>query len=112
MVPLAEKSQRTKTPLTAEQRKQRQLLLNQLIYEMDEKPIYYAGYKDVLNGTKEPASITGASYLQSYSVELIQEFLFTHPLRQRVRILASEIGVQIDKKNGVHATSLSMRKYV
>ncbi len=98
MVPVEEKSKRRKTALTPEQRKQRQLLLNQLVYEMDEKPIYYAGYRDVLNGLKEPEAIMGASYLQSYLIEIIQEFLFAHPLRKRFRILASEVGVQIGKK--------------
>ena len=98
MIPVEEKRKRSNPPLTPEQRRQRQLLLSQLVYEMDDEPIYYAGYQEVLNGTKEPEAIRGASYLQSYLVEIIQDFLFTHPLRQRFRILASEIGVQIDKK--------------
>lgn len=99
MIPVAEKSQRTKTPLTPEQRRQRQLLLNQLVYEMeDEKPVYYAGYKDVLNGNKEPEEIMGSSGLQSYLVEIIQDFLFTHRLRNHFRYLSSEVGVQIRKK--------------
>ena len=93
-----EKSKPRKAPLTPEQRRQRQLLLRQLVYEMDDKPIYYAGYRDVLNGLKEPEAIMGASYLQSHLVEIIQEFLFAHPLRQKFRILASELGVQIEKK--------------
>ncbi len=88
-----------KTAMTPEQRRQRQFLLNQLTYEMEnEKPVYYAGYRDVLNGTSQPEEIMGASYLQSYLIEIIQEFLFMHPLRSRFRILANELGVQIDKK--------------
>lgn len=98
MTPVAEKRQRTKTPLTPEQRRQRQLLLSQLVYEMDDKPIYYAGYQDVLNGNKEPEEIMGSSGLQSYLVEIIQDFLFTHQLRKRFRYLSSEVGVQIRKK--------------
>lgn len=99
MTSVEEKSKRPKTALTPEQRRQRQLLLSQLVYEMEaEKPVYYAGYQDVLNGKKEPEEIRGASYLQSYLIEIIQDFLFTHPLRNRFRILASEVGVQIDKK--------------
>lgn len=97
MIPV-EKSSRSKTTLTPEQRRQRQLLLSQLVYEMDDKPIYYAGYRDVLAGLKEPEAIMGSSYLQSYLVEIIQDFLFTHPLRHQFRILSSELGVQIDKK--------------
>lgn len=98
MIPVEEKSKPHKVVLTPEHRRQRQLLLRQLVYEMDDKPIYYAGYRDVLKGLLEPEAIMGASYLQSYLVEILQEFLFTHPMRQRFRILASEIGVQIDKK--------------
>ena len=98
MIPVEEKSKPQKIVPTPEQRRQRQLLLRQLVYEMDDKPIYYAGYRDVLKGLLEPEAIMGASYLQSYLVEILQEFLFTHPMRQRFRILASEIGVQIDKK--------------
>lgn len=98
MIPVAEKKTRTKTPLTPEQRKHRQFLLSQLVYEMDDKPIYYAGYKDVLNETKEPEAVMGSSYLQSYLVEIIQRFLFSHPFNSRFRILASELGVQIDKR--------------
>lgn len=99
MVPVEEKNKRKKTVLTPEQRRQRQLLLSQLVYEMeDEKPVYYAGYQDVLNGIKEPEEIMGSSGLQSYLVEIIQDFLFTHQLRNRFRYLASEVGVQIRKK--------------
>lgn len=97
MVPVEEKSKHGK--LTPEQRRQRQLLLSQLVYEMeDEKPVYYAGYRDVLDGFKESEEIMGSSYLQSYLIEIIQEFLFAHPLRSRFRILASEVGVQIGRK--------------
>lgn len=98
MTPTAEKRIRRTPSLTPEQRKQRQLLLNQLVYEMDDKPIYYAGYRDVLNGLLEPEAIMGSSYLQSYLVEIIQRFLFNHSFNSRFRILASELGVQIDKK--------------
>ena len=53
-----------KAAMTPEQRRQRQFLLNQLVYEMDdEKPVYYAGYRDVLNGIKEPEEIMGSSGL-------------------------------------------------
>ncbi|MBD2756058.1 PDDEXK family nuclease [Spirosoma validum] len=98
MTPVEETTKPKKAAMTPEQRRQRQLLLSQLVYEMDDKPIYYAGYRDVLNGLKEPEAIMGASYLQSYLVEIIQRFLFSHPYNNQFRILASELGVQIDKK--------------
>lgn len=98
MTSAEEKRKPRKTVLTSEQRRQRQLLLSQLVYEMDDKPIYYAGYRDVLNGLKEPEAIMGSSGLQSYLVEIIQRFLFSHPYNTRLRIMASEVGVQIRKK--------------
>lgn len=37
-----------------------------LIYEMvDNQPIYYRGYKDVLNGVKDVEDIMGSSLLQA-----------------------------------------------
>ena len=99
MTPVEEKRKRPRTTLTPEQRRQRQLLLSQLVYEMeDEKPVYYAGYQDVLNGRKEPEEIMGSSGLQSYLVEIVQRFLFAHPFNTRLQIMASEVGVQIRKK--------------
>lgn len=99
MTPVGENIKSRKAALTSEQRRQRQLLLSQLVYEMDdEKPVYYAGYRDVLNGIKEAEEIMGSGGLQSFLVEIIQDFLFTHKLRNRFRYLASEVGVQIRKK--------------
>ncbi|GAB3710757.1 hypothetical protein GCM10027592_47740 [Spirosoma flavus] len=98
MIPVEEKRKPRKTALTPEQRRQQQLLLSQLVYEMDEKPIYYAGYRDVLKGLKEPEEIMGSSGLQSFLVEIVQRFLFAHPYNKRLRIMSSEVGVQIRKK--------------
>ena len=99
MTPVEENVTSKKETPTSEQRRQRQLLLSQLVYEMeDEKPVYYAGYRDVLNGLKEAEEIMGSSGLQSFLVEIVQRFLFSHPFNTRLRIMASEVGVQIRKK--------------
>ncbi len=83
-----------RTALTPEQRRQRRLLLSQLIYEMEDgKPIYYAGYRDVLSELREPEEIMGSSGLQSFLIETLQDFLFTHEQRQRFRYLTNEVGV-------------------
>jgi hypothetical protein len=101
MIPVEEKSKQKKVALTPEQRRQRQLLLSQLVYEMDdEKPVYYAGYRDVLNGTKEPEEIMGSSGLQSFLVEIFQRFLFAHPFNTRLRIMSNEVGCRFVRKNG------------
>ncbi len=99
MTPTTPAKQTPKLVLTPEQRQERTRLLAILTYEMDEgKPIYYAGYQDVLSGQREVEEIMGSSYLQSYLIEVIQDFLFTHPLRKRFRYLSNEIGVQIKRK--------------
>lgn len=90
--------------LSPDERRQRQRdresTLAQLVYETDSagKPIYYAGFEQVINNTKTPEDIMGASGLQSYIVNLIQDFLYTHPLKREFVYLANEIGVQIKKK--------------
>ncbi|QKZ13176.1 Uma2 family endonuclease [Spirosoma sp. KUDC1026] len=99
MIPVDETITPKKNAMTLEQRRRRRLLLNQLVYEMeDEKPVYYAGYREVLNGTKVPEEIMGSSGLQSFLVEIIQRYLFAHPFNRRFRYLSSEVGVQLRKK--------------
>ena len=50
--------------------------LESMIYEMDEgTPIYYRGYRQVLNGAKSPEQIMGSGILRSLVIKLIQEFL-------------------------------------
>jgi hypothetical protein len=69
-----------------------------LIYEMDEgKPIYYRGYKDVLNGTKTPEQIMGSSSLQSLMVSLIMEFVIRN-CDDEFLALPGELGFIFGKK--------------
>ena len=50
---------------------------SQLIYEeMDGMPIYYRGYKDVLNESKTLDDIMSSSQLQSLIVSLLLKYLF------------------------------------
>jgi Uma2 family endonuclease len=91
-------------PLSPDERRQRQrdreATLAQLIYETDSagKPIYYAGFQQVINNTKTPEDIMGASGLQSYLVDLVMNFFHLHPQAKTYRFLYNEIGVQIKKK--------------
>ena len=63
-----------------------------LIYEMDEgTPIYYRGYKEVLNKKKTLEQITGSSALQSLLIVLIIKHLSNH-LSNDYAILSSELG--------------------
>lgn len=83
-------------PKTAEQR-QREKLLAQLIYETDASgmPIYYKGYRRVLNGICEPEEIMGASYLQSFLANVLLDFLYAHPLKSGLKFFTNEFGIQI-----------------
>jgi len=70
-----------------------------LIYEMDEgTPIYYRGYRDVLNKTKTAEQIMGSSILQSLLIFLIQKKLIAL-LDNNFLILPSELGFKFAKKS-------------
>jgi hypothetical protein len=70
---------------------------------VDGKPLYYKGYQEVLNGTKQPENIMGSdvspsSYLQSFIVmQLI--LLIAKKLPDPYRMLSSEVGLQLGKRN-------------
>ena len=98
---IADKTRQTRSPeALKQQRRERERQLAQLIYETDAsgKPIYYRGYREVLNGTIQPTDIMGASALQSYMVNILLDFLYSHPLKKKFMYLSSEISVQIAHK--------------
>ena len=73
-----------------------------LVYEiMDGKPIYYKGYKAVLNNTKKPDDITGSSSLQSILVTYILSVLFKMLNENHFWILTNEAGIHLDKNNNL-----------
>ncbi len=75
------------------------LVPDSLIYEMDEgQPIYYRGYKDVLNKTKTLEQIMGTSILQSLLIELIKDSIKLQ-LCKEYTVLSSELGIQFSKKS-------------
>ena len=77
----------------------KQLIPDFLIYEMDEgKPIYYKGYKEVLNKTKTAEQIMGSSALQSLLVTLILDVL-RDKLSDNYLRLSAELGFKFKKKS-------------
>lgn len=103
MTPTNEKLFQPPLPLAGKRRQQqreREKLLAQLVYETDAagKPVYYAGFQDVLNQTIEPEAVTGASALQSYLVDLVVNFLHLHPDAKAYRFFYNEVGIQIGRK--------------
>jgi Uma2 family endonuclease len=71
-----------------------------LIYEIiDGMPLYYEGYKDVLENKKTSEEIMGASGLQSFIIQYILEVLYLKVGRKKYHFLTNEIGTHIDKNN-------------
>jgi hypothetical protein len=68
-----------------------------LVYEvLDGQPIYYKGYKDVLQGTKNEEEIMGISGLQGIIISYLVEMIFSKIGSKHYRILFNEIGVHIN----------------
>ena len=73
-----------------------------LVYEiMDGKPIYYKGYKNVMNGTKTFEEIMGASSLQGLIVFYLNGILFKFINEEIYTVLTSESGLHINHRNNL-----------
>ena len=69
-----------------------------LIYEMvDNKPIFYKGYKNVLKGKQQIVELKGSSYLQSLIITKLV-FLLMSNLSQKYLVLTNEVGLQFKDK--------------
>ena len=75
-----------------------------LVYEiMDGKPIYYKGYEKVINTEIDLEGIMGSSVLQSVIIDLILQILYAKINKKKYKILVSELGLHLDKKNNLEA---------
>ena len=73
-----------------------------LIYEvMDGEPLYYRGYKDVLNNKKSLDDIMGSSGLQSFIIQYILEILYVKVGRKMYHFLTNEVGTHLGKKDNL-----------
>jgi len=69
-----------------------------LIYEIvDGQPIYYKGYKDFLNGEKQPGDIRASTYIQSLVITALV-CLLDAQLNKKYQVLTSEVGLQFKEK--------------
>lgn len=85
--------------MTASSHKKSSPVPEYLIYEMDEgQPIYYRGYRDVLNGVKAPEEIMGSSILQSILIELVKNYINSKLSKEYV-VLSNELGLLFSKKS-------------
>ena len=73
-----------------------------LIYEvLNGKPLYYRGYKEVIEKNLNPESIMGSSSLQSILVSLIYGFILYNRDRKKYLPVTNEAGVHLDLKNNL-----------
>lgn len=90
-----------RAPLTPEQRQrrvERARLLKSLVYELwDGKPVYYAGYEDVLKGTKTVEQVMSSSILQGRLVVRLSAYLLSVLDLEIYDVLGNEIGIQFRK---------------
>ena len=77
---------------------------DELVYEkMDGKPIYYRGYKEVINQQKQISEIMGCSSLQSQIIKIIVRYLFNNINNKKYDLLFNELGLHLDYKNNIAA---------
>lgn len=75
-----------------------------LIYEiMDGKPIYYKGYRDVINQKKQIEEVMGASTLQGVIIAYILKVLFRNLDDIKYQILTNEQGLHLKKNSNLSA---------
>ncbi len=92
-------------------RKKRRKIPDYLIYEvMDGNPIYYKGYKSVLNKTKTIDDIMGSSVLQSYILMYLQMILFKKLDMEKFIVLSNELGLHIGAGNNLAGDLLIYHK--
>ncbi|TDE12421.1 Uma2 family endonuclease [Dyadobacter psychrotolerans] len=67
-----------------------------LIYEvMDSQPLYYRGYKEVLNKKKSLDDIMGSSTLQSFIISYLLRFIFRNLNEQKYISLTNELDLHL-----------------
>lgn len=81
------------------------------MYELlDGKPIYYRGYKSVLNNTKKFEDIMGSSGLQSVLINFIATILHQFINQKEYWIMLNEAGIHLDHKNNLAGDILIYEK--
>ncbi len=77
---------------------------DELVYEvMNGKPVYYKGYKEVINQHKQLEEIMGCSTLQAIVINSILKFLYKNISDEKHLILSNELGLHLNKKDNLSA---------
>ena len=82
-------------------RKSRKIPSNFIKEELRGKPLYYKGYKDVLNGKKQIEEIMGSSSLQSYLVSFLNAVIYHLIDRKKYILTTNETGLHLGHKNNL-----------
>jgi hypothetical protein len=73
-----------------------QLIPKELIYEvLNGKPIYFKGYKDVLNKTKTLDDIMATGRLQTLVLSSIYDELLPQAKKNGLKIVFNEVGIHV-----------------
>jgi Putative restriction endonuclease len=73
-----------------------QMIPKELIYEvLDGKPIYFKGYKDVLNKTKTLDDIMATGRLQTLVLSSIYDELLPQAKKNGLKIVFNEVGIHV-----------------
>jgi Uma2 family endonuclease len=73
-----------------------------LIYEVyDGKPMYYKGFKDVLNNKINFESIMGSSSIQGIIISSILKFIYRNLNEDKHHVVTNEFGLHLDKGSNV-----------
>jgi hypothetical protein len=87
---------------TATKSSNRKKIPDYLIREMiDGQPLYYKGYKDVLNKKKTLEDIMGSSSLQAILISYLMEIIIEGKLKRKYEVLISEAGLHLDNRNNL-----------
>lgn len=77
---------------------------DKLVYEkIGGKPVYYKGYKEVINLEKQIEEIMGSSELQVAIIDLLLNFLYKNLDQKQFKAFTNEIGLHIDTNNNISA---------
>ncbi|GAB4026533.1 hypothetical protein [Spirosoma koreense] len=87
-----------RTPEQKQRRAERARLLKSLVYEMwDGKPVYYAGYEDVLRGIKTVEQVMSSSLQQGIIIARLVGYIINAIDLDEYVIATNEVGVQFKK---------------
>ena len=94
----------TLAPPAPEQAVSEQVIPTRLIREvLNGKPLYYKGYREVLQHRATPEEIMGSSDLQSIIVGILYGSLWNKIDRKQYRLVTSEAGLHLSKGNNLSA---------